>query len=175
MHSAAFYPSAVRIHDAADFYAQILARLRLTHGFDELAVIAHSQGGLLARALVLREYEISADPTARLLVSIATPWGGLDSAAAGIARSPLVVPSWHDVAPNGEFIETLFAEPLPEEVDFHMLVGMTDGIVAAPSALRWEALREAGQRWPLPFGHTDILDSPHTAHLVGELLDGTFD
>ena len=39
-----------------------------------------------------------------------------------------------------------------------------------PSAIRWQVVREARDRWPLAYGHVDILSSPEASLLLNEML-----
>ena len=47
---------------------------------------------------------------------------------------------------------------------------MEDRTIAVPSAIRWQVVREAKNRWPLPYGHVEILDSPEASLLLNEIL-----
>ena len=51
-----------------------------------------------------------------------------------------------------------------------MMFGVADKTVPATSLIRWEALRDASGRWPLPYDHTTILRSPEASQLLGEIL-----
>src|SRR5262249_3928702 len=39
---------------------------------------------------------------------------------------------------------------LPAESPFYLIFGVEDRTISLPSAIRWEALRDAKERWPLP-------------------------
>jgi pimeloyl-ACP methyl ester carboxylesterase len=174
-----FYSSGGRLGPTAAFLSRSITALQLRHGFGNLAVVAHSMGGLIARDFILRHAEQVVDDPVRLFVSISTPWGGMASAASGVEKSPYVVPSWRDVAPRSDFMAQLFfSDPdtnalprhPPEQVAFYMMFGVADETVSAPSLIRWETLRDARERWPLPYGHTAILRSPEASQLLGEIL-----
>ena len=94
-----------------------------------------------------------------------------------------VVPSWRDVAPDSEFLGRIFFEDpvqrttrrhLPEQVPFYLLFGTADKTIPLASAVRWEAIRDARARWPLPYDHTAILDSPEASKLLNEILAHEF-
>jgi pimeloyl-ACP methyl ester carboxylesterase len=176
----ALYPSGSRLASVAEYLSRNIATLQLRHDFDEMAVVAHSMGGLVARDFILRHDAKFADHPVKLFVSISTPWAGIASAAAGVERSPFVVPSWRDVDPNSHFLAQLFfsdperrtvARPLPEEVAHYLIFGVEDTTVSIPSEVRWEAARGARERWPLVYDHTAILDGPETSQLLDEMLD----
>ena len=52
----------------------------------------------------------------------------------------------------------------------HLLLGVEDRTIPLASAVVWEALRDAEKRWPLAYGHRDILDSPGASTLRREIL-----
>jgi pimeloyl-ACP methyl ester carboxylesterase len=175
-----YYPSGAYLDGVSDFLSQIVARLELRHGFTRLVVVAHSMGGLVSRSFILKHHEQAREDPVRLFVSISTPWGGVASAAKGIKQSPIVVPSWNNITPDSEFIGALFFEDpaarttrrrLPDQVRHVLLFGVEDQTISLASAVRWEALRDAGNRWPLPYDHTEILRSPEASTLLREILD----
>ena len=97
----------------------------------------------------------------------------------GVEQSPIVVPSWRDVAPDSEFLRALFFEdpeaqtkrrPLPDQVNYQLIFGVEDHTINLASAVRWEALRDADARWPLAYDHTKILQSPELFTLLREIL-----
>jgi pimeloyl-ACP methyl ester carboxylesterase len=178
-----YYPSGASLEPVGEFLARIITNLQLRHGFEEFVVVAHSMGGLVARDAILRYHEIVIEDPIRLFVSISTPWAGIPSAEKGVSRSPYVVPSWRDVAPRSDYLARLFFEDpaertrrrrLPDQVTFHLLFGVEDETIPRPSSIRWEALRDADQRWPLPYDHTSILKSPEAAQLLREALASEF-
>jgi hypothetical protein len=87
------------------------------------------------------------------------------------------------VEPESEFLAGLFYEdpvakttrrPLPEDVAFYLIFGVEDRTVPVSSEVRWEAVRDARERWPLDYGHTDILTSEEASLLLNELLEREF-
>jgi len=178
-----YYPSGARLAPVSEFLARSITSLQLRHDFDDLVVVAHSMGGLVARDAILRFHEIVIDDPIRLFVSISTPWAGVPSAERGTSRSPFVVPSWRDIGPESDYLAQLFFEDpaerttrrhLPDSMTYHLLFGVEDHTIPVPSAIRWEALRDADQRWPLPYDHTAILESREAAQLLQEVLASEF-
>jgi len=179
-----FYPSGMALGGSSDFLQQQVAKLQLRLGFSRLAVVAHSMGGLVARAFVLRNHERMADDPVRLFVAISTPWGGVTSAQKGAENSPIVVPSWRDIATGSAFLGELFfadyptmrvRRRLPPEVSFYLVFGVDDTTISLPSAVRWEAIRDAKERWPLAYDHTRILQSPELVTLLRDILKRSLD
>jgi pimeloyl-ACP methyl ester carboxylesterase len=176
----AFYPSGSRLALVADYLSRTVTSLQLRHGFEEMAVVAHSMGGLVTRDFILHHHAQVVDDPVKLFVSISTPWAGVPSAETGVQRSPFVVPSWRDMEPKSEFIAGLFFEdpkqrtvrrPLPDSVAFYLIFGVEDETVPVSSEVRWEAVRDARQRWPLISDHTAILENAETSQLLNEILD----
>jgi pimeloyl-ACP methyl ester carboxylesterase len=178
-----FYPSGARLEAVAHFLTERMTRLEARLGFREMAVVAHSMGGLLSRAFILEHHERVENDPIRLFVSFSTPWAGVASAKLAADRSPVVIDSWRDVAEGSDFLQKIFLrgqgskEPrhLPDSITYHLVFGVKDETISVPSAIRWQAVREARDRWPLPYGHVDILASPEASELLNEMLEKTFD
>jgi hypothetical protein len=173
-----FYPSGARLEPLAHFLTERVTRLQAEHGFDKMAVVAHSMGGLVSRAFLLEHHaRVESDPIG-LFISYSTPWEGVASAREGVERSPVVIDSWRDVAAGSDFLRAIFyrdpdakaPRDLPEGISYHLIFGVEDQTIAVPSAIRWQVVREAANRWPLPYGHVDILDSPEASLLLNEIL-----
>jgi pimeloyl-ACP methyl ester carboxylesterase len=173
-----YYPSGARLDGVSDFLSETMAQLQRDLGFGRVAVVAHSMGGLVARSFIFKHHERMRTDPVRLFVSISSPWGGMASAKEGAEHSPVVVPSWNDVAEGSEFLHGLFfTDPgararrhLPAQVPYYLIFGVDDRTISLASGIRWEALRDAKDRWPLPYDHTGILRSSELAQLLREIL-----
>jgi pimeloyl-ACP methyl ester carboxylesterase len=187
-----YYPSGARLDHVSDHLVQQVAKLRLRCRFDELFVVAHSMGGLVARSFILKQRLGRARGDVTLFVSIATPWSG--QAAARFARlAPAgldLPPSFHDVAPQSAFIAGLFFDDpatrrvrrrLPAEASYHLVYGFkrtesspgasADGVVQLSSGARLEAQEEAHSQRAFDYGHAEILRGPEVvAHLEAILF-----
>jgi pimeloyl-ACP methyl ester carboxylesterase len=186
-----FYPSGVHLEQIATHLATTLISLRALTGFDELAVVAHSMGGLVARAGILQYLERTRRDDIRVFVALSTPWGGSE-AAARVERGPrqYMVDSWLDMGPNSVFLRSLFYEPssgarrLPEDVAFHMLFGFArrsrsfgpsgDGVLSLASMARSEAVSEAKSILPIDSDHVGILHHHAASSRVAAILDEAF-
>jgi pimeloyl-ACP methyl ester carboxylesterase len=184
-----FYPSGFPLGDLARHLATLLKRLQAELGFGELAIVAHSMGGLVARGAIFDYWDETHRDDVRLLVSLATPWGGM-ARAEGAARAPVELPPvFLDVAPSSDFLRDLFytgdaVRELPEGLEFHLVFGFRmsrranvadDGTVSVASQLRPEAQAQAASIRGLDRGHVEILDSPETRERVNRLLAQRFD
>lgn len=185
----AYYPSGGSLDGISLWMSQMFSRLRTKHRFERAAVVAHSMGGLVARAFVLRDFETTGKPTIRTFVTIASPLGGMASAGAGVERSPIVIRSWYGLAPGSPFLDGLFWSDLPSRtarrsvpahVDYHLLFAYRggagseagDGVVALSSQLRPEAQQEARSIRGYDETHTSILEAPAVAARLDEILSG---
>jgi pimeloyl-ACP methyl ester carboxylesterase len=173
-----FYPSGAGLAAVAHILSGQVASLEQRFGFEKMAVVAHSMGGLVSRAFILEHHARVDRDSVRLFVSISTPWEGVASARSGVEHSPVVVDAWRDVAADSAFLQSLFFEDpasrtprhLPAAIGYHLIFGVSDETISVPSAIRWQALREAADRWPLPYGHVEILSSPEASQLLNEML-----
>ena len=122
----AYYPSGLDLDRVADGFARWMQVLQVRCGFRRLVVVAHSMGGLVARAFIERVAGDHAAPTINgidTFVSISTPWGGHTAAALGVEHAPEVVPAWRDLVPGCPFLESLMGHPLPPGVRYYLFFG----------------------------------------------------
>jgi pimeloyl-ACP methyl ester carboxylesterase len=185
-----FYPSGASLDALGRVLARQLARLQDEHGFHELAVVAHSMGGLVARAGILEYDALTQRRDIRVFVSISTPFGGDEFAARGAADAPAflaVPPSFRDLAAGSTFLEGLyFHDPrtrrlprrLPPHVAHHLLYGYDnggsgasgDGVLTLASMLRREAQEEARTLRAVNATHTGILRDEETLLFLHQTL-----
>lgn len=173
------YPSGAALDSMASLLYWKLLNLQLRYRFTQLAVVAHSMGGLVVQRLIGQLGPELAPP--RLFVSVSTPWGGEPGAELGVRHSPAVVPSWHDMQPGSAFLAGLFRQPLPAPAEHLLLFGhkggyslmrpTTDGTVTLASQLRPEAQAQARRVLGFDEDHMGILSSPQVAQLVVSALD----
>jgi hypothetical protein len=99
-----YYPSGLRLEVVSDYLDRAVVMLQARHGFARIVVVAHSMGGLVARSFVMkREARHQGAPVA-FMMTINSPMLGMNSAAMGVQFSPVVVPSWRDVARNRQLV-----------------------------------------------------------------------
>ena len=182
-----YYPSGAKLTRVDEHLSQALVQLEQQYGLRRMLVVAHSMGGLVARGFLLHHVEDVGSGVPRLLVTLATPWGGFESARLGVERSPAVVYSWRDVAPGGAYLHELFhREPygarrhLPPTVPHHMLFAhrrdetsfgwSSDGVVDVASQLRPEAQDEAASIYGYDETHVGILRDAGVAERLNQLL-----
>ena len=174
------YPSGLRLDRVASGLALMLDKLHEKHGFERLAVVAHSMGGLVARRALMEAED--AGSFVDLFVTISTPWNGHEMARTGVRNAPAVVPSWIDMQSDSDFIRRIFERPLPEGIDYYLIFGFagtdsvkgkhTDGAVSISSQLDPRAQKEATRIFGLEHLHSEILAAGDTFAIVKDLLDG---
>lgn len=181
----AYYPTGGRLDVIVGWLDELFTRLEISLQFPKAIVVAHSMGGLVARGLVLKHHQTSAKDPIRMLVTISSPLGGMESAGKGVEKSPVVVRSWYGLAPGSPYLDGLFYQDpeqrthrrrLPDQVAYHMLFGFKgesgDGVVRLASQLRPEAQEEALSIRGYDETHTGILESPAAAARLNDILAG---
>ena len=163
-----YYPTGVRLKSMSYLLFWKLYNLQIKYKFDTLYLTAHSMGGLVARSLIM-DYGRST-PYVKLFIALATPWGGDRMAEYGVKQSPAVIPSWIDMQPEGEFIQSLYRNKLPDTVDFYMFTGHrgsrnpfranNDGTITLASLLDWRPQTEAKMNYAFNEDHASIVNSP---------------
>ena len=162
-----YYPSGNRIDSMAYLLLWKLTNLQTKYQFNTLYITAHSMGGLVARSFIVN---FSAQfPYVKLFVSLATPWGGDHMAELGVKQSPVLIPSWIDMQPEGDFIKSLYRKKMPPHVSFYMFSGYrgsrnvfrsnNDGTMALNSILDYRPQSEAKMNYAFDEDHDSILFS----------------
>jgi pimeloyl-ACP methyl ester carboxylesterase len=175
------YPSGARLDRVAEVLAAKLRILKKRHGFSRCYVVAHSMGGLVAYTAVNYTVRWEGSNFIPAFVSISTPWGGHNAASAGIRRLRKPVPSWLDVAPNSDFLNAIYATPLPKGTRFSIIYGSkeggpfwlkgeNDGVVTVESETDPRVKDEAASVTHLKLEHVAILKNDETLAKVQQLL-----
>lgn len=180
-----FYPTGAPLERLGGMLLQTLRTLRLALGFEHVALVCHSMGGLVCRSLLLAEDAHEAPELVRVLVTLGTPYGGHSLAGVGAKHAPVPVDSWVDLDPASPFLRGLFQgddgtrRRIPSRVPFHLLFGhrrgsgpgeSSDGVVTLGSALRLEAQQEAASVRGFDAGHVELLRDPEVARELKSIL-----
>lgn len=178
-----FYPSAAHLDIAGRWLARGLSALQVKYGFTRLVVVAHSMGGLVARAAI--NHVVASVGPDRIVqvpafVSIATPWNGHTAAAMGVKNAPAAAPSWEDLVPGSSFLSSLPQTALPPECEFALffsyrggsaIVGeANDGAVAVSSELAMPVQRQASRVVGFDETHRSILRSAEVSAELNAIL-----
>jgi pimeloyl-ACP methyl ester carboxylesterase len=178
----AYYPTAVHLDVVGAAMGRWLQALEAQYHFPRLGVVAHSMGGLVARAYLNGDRNgLGGELESLAFVSIATPWQGHAMAARGVANAPVVAPSWFDMAPGSPFLGTLLATPPPRYATYDLDFAYggrqrrgpaNDGVVTLASQLDLRAQEQARRVMGFDAGHGAVLDEPMVADAVHQSLEG---
>ncbi len=161
------YPSGMRLAAVSDELVRALAYLVARYDVPKLAIVAHSMGGLVARSFVLKWRQRYPEQANRIVyvMTVNTPFGGMDSARLGVQRSPVIVPSWKDVATGSRFLQALASAEWPPEVFWDVVYGYqddadSDGVVPLSSQLPPFVRAGANHLAGFQATHAGILSEP---------------
>ncbi len=177
-----YYPSGLRLDMISDYTVEAVTALQNRYDFHEINVVAHSMGGLVVRSFVKKYVERFPDRTRdiRLVITINSPMAGMVSAARGVAHSPVVVPSWRDVASNSDFLRKLHAWPWPEAIPYYLVFSYEegsgdDGVVALESQIPIKLQSEAVRMYGFENSHVGTLNDDAFIEVFGRILDTNVD
>ncbi|HJS36530.1 MAG TPA: hypothetical protein VJ789_00205 [Burkholderiales bacterium] len=173
-----YYPSGGSVESVAYLLYWKLFNLQARHGFRRMHIVAHSVGGLVARAFLVRHG--AGFPHVGVFVSISTPWQGEPLIGIGVHGLPAPIPVWRDLQPQGPLLQSLFRRKLPDGVEYYLMFGhrgialpfrsRNDGVATVASQLAPEATREARMVYGYDEDHTSILTSRQVVAQLGSLL-----
>jgi pimeloyl-ACP methyl ester carboxylesterase len=175
-----YYPTGTHLNTTAELLHEKIEYLYDTYRFDHLCIVAHSMGGLVARAFIGRQVRDNDAAYIPLFISISTPWGGDKSARFGVETAPLAVDSWRDIAAGSRFLKNLHRPVLPDHLQYHLFYSYggnnrlhretNDGTVTLASQLQPSAKAEADQAHGFYENHMGILYSAETATELNRIL-----
>jgi len=179
------YPSGMPLEKISRLLNLLITSMHDDYQFQRLYVTAHSMGGLVSRAFILRNTFEDSNDYVQLFVSISTPWNGHDAAKKGVEQAPAAIPSWHDMVPDSPFIQSVFSKELRPDIPFYLMfshkgdcsffMDNNDGSVTIRSQLDMRAQEDAIAKWGFNNGHVDILSSPDVLKKYKEILDRTYE
>lgn len=169
------YPSGWELEPVADYVARGLVELSHALEVERVCLVAHSMGGVVSRRTLAFLAERGHPELVRGFVTLASPLGGIPGAAAGASFSPIQVPSWHSLVPDGPFMTGQYVAPLSRGTRYALFFAFDgehggDGVVPLTSQLRAEAQAEAALVRGFHTTHTGILeDRAALAAVLSEL------
>ena len=169
-----YYPTGLPIETSALRLERFVSALHAEYRFPRLVVAAHSMGGLVARRFIALNAGAGRDYHA-MLVTLATPWGGVPFASLGVRLVPYSIPSWTDLSPDSVFLRRLHAQPLPAGVKHHLFFGYrqdgdafdSDGVITVGSQLE---VQGGAQLHGFKTDHSAILEDPSVLARFAALL-----
>lgn len=173
-----YYPSGIRLDMVSDYLLRAVTELGARHPFNEVYIVAHSMGGLMTRSFVMKHQQHQSRIKLGLVVTVNSPLYGMDSAASGVKHSPVVVPSWRDVASESDYVKRVHSQSWPANVPYHLVFSYQkgedgDGVVPINSQLSMSLQREATRIYGFEAEHSKILLEPQFISLLNEILSDT--
>jgi pimeloyl-ACP methyl ester carboxylesterase len=176
-----YYPSGLGLDATARGAARWMSVLASRYHFKRIVIVAHSMGGVVARATINNMVANGDGGMVALFVSMSTPWNGHSGAAYG-ADAPVVMPMWTDMVPDSPFLKNLFATPLPAGCPFHLMFSYrgrslregqaNDGVVELVSELAPAAQHAAARIYGFNESHMSILASREASDTLNGILAG---
>ena len=172
-----YYPSGLRLDIISNYFVKAVTDLQNKYGFSEMVVIAHSMGGLVTRSFVKKYTESfpNRKNNLRLVMTINSPMGGMPSAASGVKNSPIVVPSWKDVADNSDFLNDLHTWVWPRDIPYYLVFSYepgedNDGIVGLNSQIPLKLQSEATRMFGFNNTHVGTVNEDAFVALFNQIL-----
>ncbi len=174
------YPSSLDLSSSAYYLAESLSDLLFRSDHKQIALVAHSMGGLITREAIQHLQQRGYGHRVNLWVTISTPWAGHSGAETAMKTSPVVAPVWENITPGSPYLQAIFSRRLPNDL-VHLMVSSYigssawgskgDGVVSLRSQLAGTAQAEASQLHLLGGEHTDILNSQKLHQLADDFLN----
>jgi pimeloyl-ACP methyl ester carboxylesterase len=175
-----YYPTGLRLTTAADLLVEKVAALKARYGFERLCIVAHSMGGLVARAFINRCQLQGTAGILQCFVTLSTPWGGDKHAQLAVDTSPVQSDAWLDIAVGSRFLRDLYRTPLPDHMPFYLFytysgsrpfqTDANDGVVTVASQLDPRARSDADRIEGFRENHSGVLRSAAVAERLNRIL-----
>lgn len=135
-------------------------------GFDEVDVIGHSLGGLVASELLKN---VDRGVRVRRVITLGTPHAGVSVARYAAMATLGFSPAMRQLVPGSKFLTALAERPVPAGSELIAITGGTDTLVPERSSCIATAAR---QRWLRlrDVGHLQLVFHSNALALVGDLL-----
>ncbi|MFA0155811.1 lipase family alpha/beta hydrolase [Vibrio sp. 10N.261.46.A3] len=163
------YPSGLSLSLNSKGLNNLLHTIVSEYKNQQLHVVAHSMGGLVVTNSIRQCRIGQLCDFVSSVTTISSPFGGVDSAKQGVEYSPVVMPAWVDLNPDGQFISDLFVENNQIHIPHFLAFGYNsgdlfntnsnDGVINLSSQLSRPAQLNADQIRGYNENHLSILDN----------------
>ena len=177
-----YYPSGLRLDIISDYLVQAVVSLQKKYHFNQLNVVAHSMGGLVTHSFVkkYREQYPVISQKLKFVMTINSSMGGMESAAAGVKHSPIVIPAWNDVTPSSTFLRTIHDWTWPKDIPYHLIFSFKngsdgDGLVSLKSQIPYKTQAESTRMYGFNNDHVGTLNDSDFLALFNKLLDDSLE
>lgn len=163
------YPLGLSLSLISKGLGNVLYKVSSEYNIQQMHIVAHSMGGL-----VVENYsrQCNIGELCQFINSVSTissPFGGVESAKQGVEYSPVVMPAWIDLNPDGLFISELFSDKDEVKTPHFLAFGYNsgdllntdsnDGVIDLSSQLSRQAQLHAAQIRGYDEDHLSILDN----------------
>jgi len=173
-----YYPSGFSLNVISDYFLQAIQQQQQRYNFRKFIIIAHSMGGLVTRSLVKKYTQdvTGGEHDIQLVMTVNSPVGGMASATAGVAYSPIVVPSWRDLSPESNFFKDVFNWSWPSTIPYHLVFSYyddsdSDGVVALASQIPAKIQSETTGIYGFNDDHVGTLNNERFIDLYKSILE----
>jgi pimeloyl-ACP methyl ester carboxylesterase len=175
------YPPGLRLDAAAAALSELTSLLMQKYRVGRVNFVAHSVGGLIARAAIIKMDSGEKKFPVDRFVSISTPFGGYDAAGLGTRHKKYPLPSWIDIMPGSDFLKALWRSKLPYPARHWLLFASEtsqnpslqqtkDQAESLQIAIYPPAKKESVEVFGVSKSHEKILLNPDTASKMNEFL-----
>ncbi len=178
-----YYPSGFRLDLIGNALNNTVSELHEIYHFKNLYIFAHSMGGLVSRSFMMKNIYQDGNNYIKLFVSVSTPWNGHPATQKGVKNAPEAVPSWHDMVPDSDFIQSIFSKNIPSDIAYHLFftvrgdyslfMANNDGTVEISSQLDMRAQNDAERLYGYDEDHDSILTSSGFIDQFNEILNNS--
>ncbi|CAH7178887.1 Alpha/beta hydrolase [Vibrio chagasii] len=165
------YPSGLSLSLNSKGLNNLLHTVVSEYKNQQLHVVAHSMGGLIVTNSIRQCRIGQLCDFLSSVTTISSPFGGVESAKQGVEYSPVVMPAWVDLNPDGKFIADLFIDSSKIHIPHFLAFGYNsgdlfntnsnDGVINLSSQLSRPAQLKADQIRGYNENHLSILDNDH--------------
>ena len=163
------YPSGLSLALNSKGLNNLLHTVVSEYKNQQLHVVAHSMGGLIVTNSIRQCRIGQLCDFVSSVTTISSPFGGVESAKQGVEYSPVVMPAWVDLNPEGKFIADLFIDNNKIQIPHFLAFGYNsgelfntssnDGVISLSSQLSRPAQLNAEQILGYDENHLSILDN----------------
>lgn len=172
---AVYFASGFRLDLISDFILKGMTKLQEQYNFNQFYVVSHSMGGLVARSFVKKYTGVEQEADIGLFATINSPMMGMDSANSGVRYSPIIIPSWRDVASGSAFINGLMQWDLPQDIPYYLFFSYEsgdgdDGVVSLESQIPSKLQQEATRVFGFNASHAGVLSKTDFIEQFNQVL-----
>ncbi len=163
------YPSGLSLSLNSKGLNNLFHTVVTEYKIQQLHVVAHSMGGLIVTNSIRQCRIGQLCDFISSVTTISSPFGGVESAKQGVEYSPVVMPAWVDLNPDGQFIADLFIDNSKIHIPHFLAFGYNsgdlfntnsnDGVINLSSQLSRPAQLNADQIRGYNENHLSILDN----------------